>query len=109
MGDPSASPVRMSGVDEPTALSCVHFGSSTLEELSRMPFMNRILSRLPVFRLPIVLAGMLLCGLLVLQPQRAHAEGIGPDGPATQEGILELGRMLFFDPKLSGDRWVSCA
>ncbi len=26
-----------------------------------------------------------------------------------QAAAIELGRMLFFDPKLSGDKWVSCA
>jgi cytochrome c peroxidase len=56
------------------------------------------------------LRGACLGGLLILAavllPARAHAE---PQPAALDEAAaIELGRMLFFDPKLSADRWISC-
>jgi cytochrome c peroxidase len=40
-------------------------------------------------------------------PAGLYAEGAGPGAPDTRQ--LALGRALFFDPVLSGDRTVSCA
>jgi cytochrome c peroxidase len=41
-----------------------------------------------------------------------RGEGVARDAaaaPRDEAAAIELGRMLFFDPKLSGDKWVSCA
>lgn len=41
-----------------------------------------------------------------------RGEGVARDAavaPRDEAAAVELGRMLFFDPKLSGDKWISCA
>lgn len=41
-----------------------------------------------------------------------RSEGVARDvaaAPRDEAAAVELGRMLFFDPKLSGDKWISCA
>lgn len=51
---------------------------------------------------------VLLASVAFFAPQgNARGEGVAP--ARDEAAAIELGRMLFFDPKLSGDKWVSCA
>jgi cytochrome c peroxidase len=59
-----------------------------------------------------------MCGaaaaILTMLPGIASAQGIPPIGPlaakkAPNPGAVEMGRRLFFDPRISGDNAISCA
>jgi cytochrome c peroxidase len=56
-------------------------------------------------------AWMLSALLALLLHGNAQAQGAAPAAAAVRDpaAAVELGRMLFFDPKLSKDKWVSCA
>ena len=51
---------------------------------------------------------VLLASVALLAPHGdARGDGVAP--ARDEAAAIELGRILFFDPKLSGDKWVSCA
>jgi len=57
----------------------------------------------------IIYLAVTVTGVISFIPDHGPSPGLSRHQPADQRDKTELGRMLFFDPILSGDRTISCA